>query len=237
MTAAGGSTVSVHVVSLRALDRVRGTATAELPDADRAEIAGRTRGARRTKAEAARVLSRAVGGTVNASHDRDFLVVAGSDATCGVDVEDAPEAELREVAARFCAARDRSRATRDGDLSARALWTAKESAAKAVRRGLRAGLRSIGFAGDVTAEWSSVDWPFGGGFLTRTVDLGDRHCALTVRADIAPAVTVRVWTPTVWTSGSAGDRWSFTPADDPATADPDAHRVAVALAAFGGRCG
>ncbi|SES49269.1 4'-phosphopantetheinyl transferase superfamily protein [Actinokineospora terrae] len=218
------TSVAVHVVSLRDLDRVRGDAEPALPAADRAAIARRTHGRRRVQAQAARVLATAVAapGSVNASHDQDFLVLAQSPVACGVDVEDAAEDELLEVADRFCA---------EGELReripARGLWAAKESAAKACGRGLRAGLRTIRFDGDPTATWSAVDWPFGSGFLTRVLDLGDRHCALTVRAATPPRVRTRVWTPT-----ASGGRWTFVPATRPA-GDP-AHEVAAALSAFGG---
>ncbi|GAA2985948.1 4'-phosphopantetheinyl transferase family protein [Actinokineospora diospyrosa] len=218
--------VAVHVVSLRALERVRGRAEPDLPAAERAAIERRASGRRRVQAQAARVLAGVAGvESGNASHDQDFLVVAESPATCGVDVEDAAEDELREVATRFCAASEVA-----GPVSARALWTAKESAAKATRLGLRAGLRSIGFTADPSTGWSTVDWPYGAGFLTRTVDLGTRHCALTVRADAPPRVRARVWTPTV-----SDGRWSFTPAAP--AGDSPAHRLAEGLRAFGGTRG
>ncbi|MBM7774120.1 hypothetical protein JOD54_004324 [Actinokineospora baliensis] len=215
--------VAVHVVSLRALDQVRGHAEPDLSDRDRAAIARRTTGRRRVQAQAARVLAQvAAVESGNASHDQDFLVLAESAATCGIDVEDAAEEDLREVADRFCAADEAA-----GPLSARALWTAKESAAKATRRGLRAGLRTIGFADDPSTDWSTVDWPYGRGFLTRTVDLGDRHCALTVHADAPPQVRTQVWAPTV-----SDHRWSFTQVTQ--VDDSPARRLAEGLHAFGG---
>ncbi|GLW89599.1 4'-phosphopantetheinyl transferase family protein [Actinokineospora globicatena] len=217
------TSVALHLVSLRALDRVRGTAEPALPAAERAAIARRAHGRRRTQAQAVRVLATAVAKAdvvVNASHDQDFLVLAESAVTCGVDVEDAAEDELLEVADRFCAADELDEA-----IPARALWTAKESAAKACGRGLRAGLRSIRFREDPTHMWSTVDWPFGSGFLTRTVDLGDRHCALTVRAATPPRIWTQVWTPL-----AADGQWTLVPATH---RDP-AHEIAAALTAFGG---
>lgn len=134
------------------------------------------------------------------SHDRAVLVVAVSDVACGVDVEDAPEHQLREVAHRFC-----SRAELTTGLPARMWWAAKESAAKAMGTGLRAGLRSISFTHNPLLRWSSVDHrDRRTELLTRVVELDGRHFGLTVHASRPPSVSAQVWKP-VQDSGN----WRF----------------------------
>jgi 4'-phosphopantetheinyl transferase superfamily protein len=123
------------------------------------------------------------------SHDRSLLVVACFPAICGVDVEDLGEEDIAEVRDRFCG-------PADPPGPARALWTAKESAAKATGLGLRAGLRKISFRSSPEVGWAEVTW--GGrptGMLTRTVDLGRRHLSLTVAAQQPPAVLIQSWQP------------------------------------------
>jgi phosphopantetheinyl transferase (holo-ACP synthase) len=136
------------------------------------------------------------------SHDRTVLVVAVSDVACGVDVEDAAEHELAEVAYRFCSAAELT-----GGLPARMWWTAKESAAKAMGRGLRAGLRSISFAHNPVLRWSTVDHrERRTDLLTRVVELNGRHFGLTVRAPRPPSVSAQVWKPL-----QDGESWRFVP--------------------------
>ncbi|HET8683068.1 MAG TPA: 4'-phosphopantetheinyl transferase superfamily protein [Micromonosporaceae bacterium] len=143
------------------------------------------------------------------SHDRRVLVLAHSPAGCGVDVEDAPPALLLPVATRFCA-RAEVRAGLDGGRP-RALWAAKESAAKAWGAGLRAGLATVTFDQEPTGGWAPVrrggartDW------LTRVVGYPGRHLAVTVRGAVPGAVSV-----TVWHAVDDGRRWSLRPAGRP----------------------
>lgn len=232
-----GDLLGVHVVDLAEAVVVADGAVADLPDADLAVVA-RYRGAlRRVQAAVSRLLTRAVVGRAlgtspravgvtvdgwgrpavpgstdaNVSHDGGLVVlVAGAD-PCGVDVEDAAESDLRDVVGRFCG-------VDEAPASARQWWTAKESAAKAIGRGLRAGLSTIRFEGDPGAGWAPVTWrgdPLP--LRTRAVDLGTRHLALTVpvRA-VAPTVPVGVWRAT-----GAHGRWWLA----------EARRAPVALAA------
>ncbi|HET8660667.1 MAG TPA: 4'-phosphopantetheinyl transferase superfamily protein [Micromonosporaceae bacterium] len=143
------------------------------------------------------------------SHDRRVLVLAHSPAGCGVDVEDAPPAQLLPVAARFCA-RAEVRAGLAGGRP-RALWAAKESAAKAWGVGLRAGLAAVTFDQEPTCGWAPVRR--GGartGWLTRVASYPGRHLAVTVRGTAPRAVSV-----TVWRAVDDGRQWSLQPAGRP----------------------
>ena len=143
------------------------------------------------------------------SHDRRVLVVAHSPAGCGVDVEDAPSAQLLPVAARFCAPTE-VRAGLDGG-RLRALWAAKESATKAWGLGLRAGLATVTFDQEPTTGWAPVRR--GGSrtnWLTRVVGYPGRHLAVTVRGTAPRAVGV-----TVWHAVDDGRQWSLRPAGWP----------------------
>lgn len=146
----------------------------------------------------------------NSSHDGGLLALVLSEGTCGIDVEDTPEPALREVADRFCGTADRPLLLGHG--AARQLWTAKESAAKALGRGLRAGLRSIHFSDHPGRRWAEVVW--GGrptALRTCTVDLGVRH--LSVTASARPSrVWVRAWEP-----ACCDGRWHLRSADVPGT--------------------
>lgn len=147
----------------------------------------------------------------NASHDGGLLALVVGRGVCGIDVEDAPDSSLREIAYRFCGAGDREFLVGRG--SARELWAAKESAAKALGRGLRAGLGSIQFVGRPGRRWANVLWrghpvPL----RTRVVDLGVRHLAVTVA--VRPSqVRVHIWQPT-----RIADRWQLRRAEAPSAA-------------------
>lgn len=211
----------LHLVDLAETTAVADRATARLPDTDLTSVA-RHRGARRrVQAAVSRLLTRAVlghedvpittdewgrpvtgdGACVNVSHDDGVVVLLAAAGPCGVDVADNAEADLRDVVGRFCGPDERP-------VSARQWWAAKESAAKAIGRGLRAGLSTIRFDGDPGAGWSSVTWR--GERLplrTRTFDLGERHLALTATTAGAPAVEVHAWRP-----ATAQGRWWLEPA-------------------------
>ncbi|MGQ0842012.1 4'-phosphopantetheinyl transferase family protein [Actinokineospora sp.] len=206
----------VHLADLAEIRVVADGAVADLPAADRAAV-DRYRGGRRVLAVASRLFTRTVLGralgrepaavplTVDewgrprlagrerfgftVSHDSAVLVVALGPHPCGVDVEDAAEAALAEVRHRFCGTDERPD-------SARECWVAKESAAKALGRGLRAGLSTIRFAGNPAVDWSPVTWRGRRTPLrTRAVDLGGRHFALTARVGRAPDIEVHTWAP------------------------------------------
>ncbi|HZN19700.1 MAG TPA: 4'-phosphopantetheinyl transferase superfamily protein [Micromonosporaceae bacterium] len=143
------------------------------------------------------------------SHDRRVLVLAHSPAGCGVDVEDAPSAQLLPVAARFCTPAEVRAGLDDG--RPRALWAAKESAAKAWGLGLRAGLAAVTFDQEPTGGWAPVRR--GGartGWLTRVVGYPGRHLAVTVRGAVPRTVGV-----TVWRAVDDGRQWSLRPAGRP----------------------
>jgi phosphopantetheinyl transferase len=190
-------------------------------------------GRRRTQALASRVLVRAVLGRAtglphrvsivtdpagrpylagpprqphfNISHDAGLLALVLGTGPCGIDVEDAPESELREVADRFCGAEDRALLAVPG--GARRLWAAKESVAKALGHGLRAGLSSIHFTDDPGGQWAGVTWRGSGtGLHTRTVDLATRHLAVT--ADAEPRAVHLAW----WEPRCADGCWGLYPA-------------------------
>lgn len=219
----------MHVVDLAETLVAADGAVADLPDAELAMVA-RYRGAqRRAQAAASRLLTRAVAGRTlgtsprsvdvtvdgwgrpsvtgspgtNVSHDGGLVVLVAGTGPCGVDVEDTAEADLRDLVGRFCG-------VDEVPASARQSWTAKESAAKAIGRGLRAGLATIRFEDDPGTGWAPVSWR--GDRLplrTRAVDLGTRHLALTVpvRA-VTPAVRVSVWRP-----ARGHGRWWLTEAE------------------------
>lgn len=140
------------------------------------------------------------------SHDSGLLAVLVGEECCGVDVEDAPESALSEVARRFCGPGDGALLTGPG--SARRLWTAKESAAKALGPGLRAGLATISFRSCPGQGWASVVWRGRPTALwTRSADCGGRH--LSVTAARPAAVRVLHWEPVC-----ADGRWRLRRAVD-----------------------
>jgi 4'-phosphopantetheinyl transferase len=199
-------------------------------------------GRRRTQALASRVLVRAVLGRAtglahrvsivtdsagrprlagpppqphfNVSHGTGLLALVLGTGPCGIDVEDAPESELREVAYRFCGVEDQDLLAVPG--GARRLWAAKESVTKALGHGLRAGLSSIHFTDDPGGRWAGVTWRGSGvGLRTRTVDLADSHLAVT--ADAEPrAVHLTRWEPRC-----ADGRWGLRPAPPDGTTPRD----------------
>lgn len=142
----------------------------------------------------------------NVSHDSGLLALVLGTGACGIDVEDTGEDVLREVAGRFCGGADRALLSApDG---ARRLWAAKESAAKALGHGLRAGLSTIHFTGHPGREWAEVTWrgrP--AGLRTRVVNLGDRHLAVTA-AEVPAVVRLTRWAP--HRTGPDG-RWELRP--------------------------
>jgi phosphopantetheinyl transferase len=211
-----GEPLVVHVVDLAETLVAADGAVADLPDAELAMVA-RYRGAlRRVQAAVSRLLTRAVAGRAlgtspravevtvdgwgrpsvkgspdtNVSHDGGLVVLVAGSGPCGVDVEDTAESDLRGLVGRFCG-------VEEVPTSARQSWTAKESAAKAIGRGLRAGLATIRFEDDPGAGWTPVTWrgdPLP--LRTRAVDLGTRHLALTVSVQAVPrTVPVSVWRP------------------------------------------
>ncbi|MBA0052707.1 4'-phosphopantetheinyl transferase superfamily protein [Streptomyces sp. AJS327] len=183
------------------------------------------------------------------SHDGVGLAVAfraGREDTpddCGVDVEDGPVTDFVDVAPRFCAPGELGgpgwavpgdvRHVTPGDrrdgpdagpgVEARARWTAKESVAKALGQGLRAGLRTVtteplpGGAGWAVAHWRGGPT----GHLVRTHVVPGRALSLAVRAASPPAVR--------WT------RWTVTRAG--ATADPAVVAVMADPAGMAGEGG
>ncbi len=224
----------VHLLDLAEVRAVSADAVADLPTADLLAV-DRFRGAdRRAQAAAARLLTRSALGralgvppaavpvTVDgwgkprlagrerfafaASHDRGLLVLAVGPHPCGIDVEDATEADLAEVRDRFCGPAERRG-------PARGWWAAKESAAKAIGFGLRAGLASIGFTADPARGWAPTTWKGRRTPLrTRTADLGGRHVALTARGP-DPGAAVHTWSPR-----GRGGRWGLVEDDPPALA-------------------
>ncbi|MFE0736018.1 4'-phosphopantetheinyl transferase family protein [Streptomyces sp. NPDC058855] len=143
---------------------------------------------------------------VNVSHDSGLLALVLGTGPCGIDVEDTGEDVLREVADRFCGTADRALLSEPG--GARRLWAAKESVAKALGHGLRAGLSTIHFTGHPGREWSEATWrgrP--AGLRTRVVKLGDRHLAVTAAA-VPAVVRLTRWAP--HPTGPDG-RWELRP--------------------------
>ncbi|MCZ7415130.1 MULTISPECIES: 4'-phosphopantetheinyl transferase family protein [unclassified Streptomyces] len=206
-----GAELHLHLVELSVVHAAAEQLPAALPGPERAALHGRyAPGRRRTQAEASRVLARAVRrrapgrAHLNVSHDSGLLALVQGAGRCGVDVEDAPEGELREVAHRFCGAEDRPLLAGPG--GARLLWAAKESVAKALGLGLRAGLATIHFTAHPGRSWAEVTWRgSAAGLRTRAVDLGHRHLAVT--AEAVPRV-VRL---TRWAPRHADGRWSLHP--------------------------
>lgn len=138
------------------------------------------------------------------SHDRGTLAVVVHHADCGIDTEDHPESEFRSVAHRFCAPYE---ARPDlGPAPLRSLWTAKESVAKALGRGLAADLRTVTFGARPGTGWADASWrgrPTG--LLVHTIvvphglkGMGGtpmaRTLSVALRADRPPALTVTEWT-------------------------------------------
>jgi phosphopantetheinyl transferase len=243
-----GEELLVHLADLAQVRAVAHDATACMPAAELAAVRRYPEGRRRAQAETSRLLARAVLGRAlgrpplsvpivvdergypwvtgadgdrlcfNVSHDSGLVALVLGRHSCGIDVEDAAEEDLREVAGRFSAAGEGqvpggqvpgSHAPGTANW-ARQLWTAKESAAKAMRWGLRAGLSSIRFVDDPGLRWAGVTWrgrrmPL----RTRAVDLGIRHLALTSAAERIRAVRVHAWQP--WRSGG---RWWLVEAED-----------------------
>ncbi|WP_225802039.1 4'-phosphopantetheinyl transferase superfamily protein [Streptomyces sp. NK15101] len=227
----------IHLAALSAVYAAAEQGPPELPEPERAALRDRyAPGRRRTQAQASRllvraVLSRATGlpahrvsvvtdadgrprpaGTptrwpcFNVSHDSGLLALVLGTGPCGIDVEDTGEDALREVADRFCGGADRALLSEpDG---ARRLWAAKESVAKALGHGLRAGLSTIHFTGHPGRQWAEATWrgrP--AGLRTRVVDLGGRHLAVTA-ATVPAAVRLSWWTP--HHTGTDG-RWELRP--------------------------
>lgn len=232
--------LELHLLALAQVHALAGDATACLPEPDLVALARRYQPGRRQLAEASLLLARAVTGRAtgrppdtvqvvadawgcpglgdppdrlhfNVSHDTGLLALVLGSGACGVDVEDAAEGSLREVASRYCGPADLALlAEPDG---ARLLWTAKESVAKALRRGLRAGLSSIHLVGHPGKRWAGVAWR--GGLValrTRTANLGSRHLSITASTQPS-AIQVRLWEP--W---CAGGRWSLRLAEQPCSA-------------------
>ena len=126
------------------------------------------------------------------SHDSRLLVFAEYADGCGVDVEDCEPELLHEVAARFCVPGEL--AGIPDPAAARALFSAKESVAKAYGLGLAARLSGITFVDDPGAVWSMAHRegePTG--LLTRVHRCAQRHLAMSVRADVPPLVSVTTW--------------------------------------------
>jgi phosphopantetheinyl transferase len=246
--AGGGVALSLHLLGRRRLAAVPEATPPLLPDPDIRMLKERFESAgRRRLAEAARVLAYAAleaecgcvrrGHTLAAdafgrprvlgagcldvgiSHDSTLIVVLTGGGCCGVDVEDAPEQELSDVAHRFCGPADAPLCRGPG--WARRLWTAKESAAKALGPGLRAGLATINFRSCPGQGWSSVVWrgrPTA--LVTRTVDCGGRHLAVT--AARPTRLRAQLWEPVL-----ADGLWRLRRAGAPAPARPPAGRASV----------
>jgi phosphopantetheinyl transferase len=243
-----GEELLVHLADLAQVRAVADGATAWLPAAELAALRRYPEGRRRAQAETSRLLARAVLGRAlgrpplsvplvadergyprttgacgdrpcfNVSHDSGLVALVLGRHSCGIDVEDAAEGDLREVAGRFCAAGEGhlpGSQVPGGQVPgpanwARQLWTAKESAAKAMRRGLRAGLSSIRFADDPGLRWAGVTWRGRRTPLrTRVADLGTRHLALTSAAERVRAVRVHTWRPC-----RSGGRWWLVEAEE-----------------------
>lgn len=224
-----GELLHVHCADLPAVLAAAQQGRPDLPDPEHAALCDRyAPGRRRVQAQASRLLSRAVLGRsagrpeqqygpqrqqrpgrqpwFGVSHDSGLLALVLGAGPCGIDVEDAGEDLLREIAYRFCGDADAALlAERDG---ARRLWAAKESVAKALGQGLRAGLRTIHFTGHPGREWAGVTWRGRAvGLRTRTVDLGGRQLAVTASGTPA-AVRVGWWAP--HRTGADG-RWDLRP--------------------------
>ncbi|MEU8618504.1 4'-phosphopantetheinyl transferase superfamily protein [Streptomyces sp. NPDC048623] len=227
----------VHLADLSAVYAAAEQGPPDLPEPEGAALRDRyAPGRRRAQAQASRllvraVLSRATGRPAhrvpvvtdadgrpgpagpparwphfNVSHDGGLLALVLGTGPCGIDVEDTHEDALREVADRFCGGADRALLSEpDG---ARRLWAAKESVAKALGRGLRAGLSTIHFTGHPGRQWAEATWrgrP--AGLRTRVVDLGGRHLAVTAPT-VPGAVRLSWWTP--HHAGTDG-RWGLRP--------------------------
>ena len=236
----GEGELHLHMADLAQVRELAAETTAWLPQPDLKALADRYRGGRRRLAEGSRLLVRAVTGHAtgspsnavrivtdswgrprlgdgtralrfNVSHDSGLLVLVLGTGACGIDVEDTAEDDLRAVVRRFCGAGDWALLTpRSG---ARQLWTAKESAAKALGRGLRAGMSSIHFASHPGLCWAAVSWRGQPAMIrTRAVDLGIRHLSVTSAVEPS-AIRVRIWEP-----ACANGRWRLLPARQPAAA-------------------
>ncbi|MFC7304199.1 4'-phosphopantetheinyl transferase family protein [Streptomyces monticola] len=164
-----------------------------------------------------------VASAFSVSHDRTGVAVAYHRAGCGVDVEDLPEAEFREIAGRYCtpeelrAARETpapadmpsgGRARADVPRGLRELWTVKESVAKALGGGLAVGLRALTcssrmISGPLTGAGTGlVTGPSWAAALCRGAPTGHlvwaaespgRHLAVAVRATSPPRVRISQW--------------------------------------------
>ncbi|WP_431783153.1 4'-phosphopantetheinyl transferase family protein [Streptomyces chumphonensis] len=215
-----GADLHLHLVELSAVHTAAAHLPAALPERERAALHRRyAPGRRRTQAETSRLLAdavrrRATGRPhLNVSHDSGLLALLQSTARCGVDVEDAPEGELREVADRYCGDADARLLARPG--GARQLWAAKESVAKALGHGLRAGLATIHFTDHPGLTWAEATWRGAPtGLRTRTLDLGGRHLALTAQA--APGTAPGAVRLTRWTPGDGDGRWTLRPSSSTA---------------------
>ncbi|MFI1073104.1 4'-phosphopantetheinyl transferase family protein [Streptomyces puniciscabiei] len=227
----------VHLADLSAVYAAAEQGPPDLPEPERAALRDRyARGRRRTQAQASRLLVRAVLSQAtgrpahrvpvvtdadgrprlagpptrwphfSVSHDSGLLALVLGTGPSGIDVEDTHEDALREVADRFCGDADRALLCEpDG---ARHLWAAKESVAKALGRGLRAGLSTIHFTGHPGRQWAEASWrgrP--AGLRTRVVDLGGRHLAVTA-ATVPAAVPLSWWTPH---RADTDGRWELRP--------------------------
>lgn len=168
----------------------------------------------------------AAAGRFSISHDSRLLILADHPGGCGVDVEDSDPDVLYEVADRFCTPGELP----DLDpVSARALFSAKESVAKAYGAGLAAGLATITFCGDPRARWvPALRRGQATGLLTRVDRYGDRHLAVSVRTGAPPPVTVTRWRGRPGPGGWRLDRCGTEPGGRPARwQNPAAGRPAI----------
>ena len=221
----------IHFADLSAVHAAAEQGPPDLPAPEHAALCDRyAPGRRRVQAQASRLLVRAVLSRVvpnqavpsqavpnqdggperqrcyGVSHDSGLLAVVLGAGPCGIDVEDAGEDVLREVAYRFCG--DADAALLAEPYGARRLWAAKESVAKALGQGLRAGLSTIHFTGHPGREWAAVTWRGRAvGLRTRTADLAGRQLAVTSSGAPA-AVRVSWWAP--HRTGADG-RWDLRP--------------------------
>lgn len=142
-------------------------------------------------------------GDFSVSHDGGTVCVARFPGGCGVDVEDQPEALFQSVRGRFCSEAEPL------THSARALWTAKEAAGKALGKGLAVGLRTLELRALPDTEWCAAERSGTAcGLLVRTVAFRDglwqgggsrtggrRHLSVAVRSTGPPALRLVRWTP------------------------------------------
>lgn len=142
----------------------------------------------------------AVGGrelTYSVSHDQGTVVVAHHPHGCGVDVEDHQESLFVSLAHRFCAGGAAARAREEAAARVptfRALWTAKESVAKAMGRGLAAGLSTLTLEALPGSNWSlALQHGVSTGHLVHTTVFGDRALSVAVRTATPPGLSLVHW--------------------------------------------